>query len=211
MLPLFPLRVVLFPGGLLPLHIFEPRYQALITDCVEGTRRFGIVPPGEDDAEPTPGAVGSVARIRAMQPLPDGRSHIIVSGEERFILVRLTDSDKPYLIGEIQPLEDVADVQLPTGTEIAALQQLGERYAAAVGALEDSERDVAMSPDPGTLSFQVAGLLEWDFPTKQHFLGLRSATERVTRLLHAVPQMLVGLEARAAVHRRAATNGGGLH
>jgi Lon protease-like protein len=208
MLALFPLPVVLFPGSLLPLHIFEPRYRQLVSDCVEGTHRFGIVPTA-DGAEPQPGTMGSVARIRAMQPLPDGRSHIVVSGEERFTLVVLTPTDKPYLVGETEPVVDVADVQLPTATEIETLRGLGERYATALATLEDSDRDVILSADPGALSFQIAGLLEWDFETKHHFLGLRSATERVTRLLHAIPRMLAGLEARASVHRRAATNGSG--
>jgi Lon protease-like protein len=60
-LPLFPLGVVLFPGVLLPLHIFEPRYRRLIEDIVAGDRRFGLLLPGIGREAPPAGAVGTVA------------------------------------------------------------------------------------------------------------------------------------------------------
>lgn len=208
-LPLFPLPVVLFPGALMPLHVFEPRYRALLADCVAGGHRFGILPPGEGDAPPAPGCIGSVARIRAVQPLTDGRSNIVVSGESRCALRRLVPGDTPYLVGEVAELEDLPDVQVPAPDELAALRALGERYAAALASLNDVERDQDFSGEAGPLSFQVAALLEWDLEAKQHFLGIRSATERVTRLLHAVPALLADLEQRALIHRRAAGNGTG--
>ncbi len=61
MLPLFPLTTVLFPGAPMPLHIFEPRYRQMLADCLEGDRRFGLVPGaaggagGESAASPTSG------------------------------------------------------------------------------------------------------------------------------------------------------------
>jgi len=63
-LPLFPLGIVLFPGGLLPLHIFEPRYRRLLDDIVEGDRRFGLVLPGIGREAPAVGAVGTIAELR---------------------------------------------------------------------------------------------------------------------------------------------------
>ncbi len=208
MLPLFPLPVVLFPGALLPLHIFEPRYRALLADAVAGDHRFGLLPPG-DPGDPPVGSIGSVARIRAIQPLPEGRSHIVVSGESRFRLRRLMETDKSYLVAEIDPFDDEPDVQIPTADQVATLDQLGARYAAALAALEDGERDVELAAEPGLLSFQIAGLLEWDFETKIHFLEIRSAASRLTHLLHILPKLVERLEARAGVHRRAATNGSG--
>jgi Lon protease-like protein len=208
-LGLFPLPLVLFPGALVPLHIFEPRYRTLLTDAVEGDHRFGLLPPGPDGGLPKAGAVGCVARVRAVQPLPDGRSNIVVSGEDRFRLDRLLASSKPYLVGETSPLEDLPDVQVPSEADLESLRLLAERYASALAALTDVERDAEFSDEASRLTFQVASLLEWDFPVKQHFLTLRSATERVTRLLHALPRLLADLETRVVVHRRASRNGSG--
>jgi Lon protease-like protein len=208
-LPLFPLPAVLFPGALLPLHVFEPRYQALLADCVAGNHLFGVVPPSPSGGPPPAGAVGCVARVRAVQPLPEGRSNIVVSGEERFRLARVLPSDKPYVVGEVATLEDEPDVQVPHADHVAALRTLGERYSTALGVLSDTEREPDFSLDPALLSFQVASLLEWEPAVKQHFLAIRSATERVARLLQAIPPLLASVEARAQVHRRASRNGSG--
>ena len=65
-LPIFPLPLVLFPGASQPLHIFEPRYRQLLTDCLEGDRRFGIAyaaPDQQSDPAPAPGDVGCVAGV----------------------------------------------------------------------------------------------------------------------------------------------------
>lgn len=209
-LPLFPLPTVLFPGALLPLHVFEPRYRALLADVVADDHRFGLLPPGED-GDPAPGAIGCVARVRAVQPLPDGRSNIVVSGEERFVLDALRPEGRAYLVGEVRELADEADVQVPGPAELAALRALGERYALALATLNGVEQEPDFSGDPARLSFQVAALLEWDYPAKRRFLEIRSPTERVTRLLHTVPALLASLEARARVHQRASRNGAGPH
>src|ERR1041385_8074805 len=86
-LPLFPLKIVLFPGALRPLHIFEPRYRRLLTDVWAGDHRFGLLPPGEHGGLPAPGTIGCVALVRAVPPLGDGRSNIVVSGVCRFAFV----------------------------------------------------------------------------------------------------------------------------
>ena len=87
LLPLFPLEAVLFPGALMPLHIFEPRYRLLIRRCIERQRPFGIVlirNGSEVGAGAEPYAVGTEAKIVAESPLPDGRSYIVTRGERRF-------------------------------------------------------------------------------------------------------------------------------
>ena len=83
------------------------------------------------------------------------------------------------------------------------------RYAEALATLNDVEREPEFADEAGTMTFQIASLLEWELPVKQHFLAIRSATERVARLLHALPSLLGSLEARAQVHRRASLNGKG--
>lgn len=206
--PLFPLPVVLFPGALMPLHIFEPRYRALLADCAEGNHRFALVESAADGS-PVPGSVGTVARIRAIQPLPDGRSNIVISGEQRVTLVDFHQGEKPYLIGRVTPLEDLEDVQTASPAELDGLRSLAARYAAALAVVEEVERDLDLAEDPATGTFQVAALLDWDLPTKQAFLRIRSPRERVVRLLVAMPALIAEVERRAKVHRTASTNGSG--
>ncbi len=210
-LPLFPLTLVLFPGALTPLHVFEPRYRRLVADAAENDHRFVILPPGPAGGTPEPGTVGTVARIRAIQPLPDGRSNLVVSGEERVVLLGILATDTPYLLGETTELPDGFDTTVPSPANYLVLRQLGERYAAARTAMSDGSEESELSNDPGQLSFQVAALLEWDFETKRAFLAIRSDRERVTRLLDAMPGLVEDLEARAAIHARARTNGHGTH
>lgn len=210
LLPLFPLRIVLFPGALLPLHIFEPRYQQLLTDVSAGDHRFGLLPPGENGGLPGPGTVGSVAVVRAVQPLPDDRANIVVSGERRFRLLESATATTPYYQGLVDWVDDSADVQVPTGEEIARLRTLGQRYALALHALSDQVWEVQFPERPAELSFEVAALLEWEFDARQRFLEVRSATERVARLLQVLPGLVQGAEARALSHARAKTNGHGV-
>lgn len=209
--PLFPLPVVLFPGALMPLHVFEPRYQALLSHCADGDHRFVIVPPGPD-GDPLPGSIGTVARIRAIQILEDGRSNIVVSGEHRVNLGTVSPAERGgYLLGAVETLEDLPDVEVSSRADLEALTVMAERYAAALGTIADVDRETELAAEAGTLSFQVAALLEWDFGAKLRFLAIRSAHERVTRLLATLPRMLARLEERARVHKRASTNGKGPH
>jgi Lon protease-like protein len=210
-LALFPLDVVLFPGALLPLHIFEPRYQQLLVDCAAGDRRFGIVPTGTDGQPPT-GVIGTVAQIRAAQAMGEGRSNIIVSGERRFMLRRYEDDPAPYFVGLADPFEDEGDDLDEANQHTVTLRQLADRCAAALGTLTTSPPSTAWAADAATLSFQIAAMLDTDLEFKQRFLGMRSAMHRVAVLLSLLPRVADDLEARAVVRERAKRNGsGGAH
>jgi Lon protease-like protein len=208
-LPLFPLKIVLFPGALLPLHIFEPRYRQLLADVTLGDHRFGLLPPGERGGLPRPGTLGCVALVRAVQPLGDGRSNIVVSGERRFALLEPAPAASPYPQGLVEWVDDTPDVQLPTAEEVSRLRALAERYAHALQALNDQPLAPGLPAGYRELSFEAAALLEWDFEARQRFLEIRSATERVARLLQALPGLVEAAERRAALHARARHNGHG--
>ncbi len=209
-LPLFPLDVVLFPGALLPLHIFEPRYRQLLADVLAGDRRFGLVPKSEG-GRPSTGVVGTVAEIRATQPLPDGRANIVVSGEQRFMLRRYLDADAPYDVGLVDPFEDDPVDAEDADRHTPELRQLADRCATALGALTDAPAP-GWAADAATLGFQVAGMLELGLDFKQRLLGMRSATHRTVLLLDLLPGIAKDLEARAVVRTRASGNGrGGAH
>lgn len=210
MLPLFPLRVVLFPGALLPLHIFEPRYQQLLADVSAGDHRFGLLPPGERGGLPAPGTMGCAALVRAVHILPEGRANIVVSGERRFRFLEPAPAATPYHQGLVEWIDDLTDVQIPTEEDLHQLRALGERYATALNALQDQELPVQLPEQAAELSFEVAALLEWEFEARQRLLEIRSATERVVRLLHALPALVLTAEERALLHGRAKSNGHGV-
>lgn len=208
-LPLFPLPVVLFPGAFLPLHIFEPRYRRLVADQVEANHRFVLLPPGPDGSPPPLGTVGTVAKIRAVQPLSDGRSNIVVSGEERVSLEALTPKGTPYMVGEVAPLPDESETQITSAADLHRLREMGRQYAEALLVLERGEAVPEWSEEAGPLSFQIASLAEWEFEAQHRFLRIRSVAERVARLLAALPRLIARAEANATIHRRATQNGTG--
>lgn len=207
-LPLFPLNVALFPGAFLPLHIFEPRYRRLLADQVEAAHRFAIVPAGSDGGPPALGALGTIARIRAVQPLADGRSNIVVSGEGRIAIAAILPTELPYLLAECEPHPDRGDAEVPS-LDVGRLRDLGEQFAELLAVLERGEGEREWSDDPAILSFQIAALIDWDFPVQQRFLAIRSSAERVTRLLGALPGLITSASGSARVHQRAVYNGTG--
>ncbi|HXE57096.1 MAG TPA: LON peptidase substrate-binding domain-containing protein [Gemmatimonadales bacterium] len=207
-LPVFPLELVLFPGALVPLHIFEPRYRRMLADCLAGDRRFGITPITPDGEAPPAGAVGCVALIRAAQALPDGRSNIAVSGETRFVVRAYQDEPLPYRVALVEDVED-ADREAPPD-RTAELRALASRYAEALNLLNDADpTETAWSDDPQALSFQAAAAAELSVPIKQQLLDLRSTRERVEQLLRLLPPLVVDALERARVHVRARSNGTG--
>jgi Lon protease-like protein len=207
-LPLFPLAVVLFPGALLPLYIFEPRYRRMLADCQAGDGRFGILPIDPLREAPALGAVGCVAELRAVQPLADGRSNILVAGAGRFQLDRYLDEATPYYVGTVTEFDDTSDA-----VDAGALERLRSAYLAFAslrGEVTDAEAGEPPS-DPGSLSFHVAAALDLDPAEAQRLLELRSAAVRVARLLELIPAASDAAVRAARVRRRARGNGTGTH
>src|SRR5579862_853718 len=109
-LPLFPLGTVLYPGMLMPLHIFEERYRQLIRDLLERPepRQFGVIAIREGRETGIDGVeslypIGCTATLRRVERRPDGRFDVVTVGTERFRLNAL-DQTRPYLQGEVEPL-----------------------------------------------------------------------------------------------------------
>ena len=208
-LPIFPLQAVLFPGTPLPLHIFEPRYKRMLSDCLAADRRFGITPLNDEPGGPEPGTVGCVAEVRVNQELPDGRSNIVVLGGSRFVLSRLLEESLPYLVALVQTFDDEPGTE-PSAEDIVTLRQLFTKYFAGLRQLNDVEPEEPSLPAEAlTLSFQVAGTLECDPGVKQRLLAERSTERRVQALIQLLPVLTSTLERAIQVHRRAHTNGKG--
>ncbi len=206
-LPLFPLNLVLFPGEPLPLHIFEPRYREMLADCLAGDQRFGITA----SIPPVTGALGSVARIRATQPLSEGRANIVVMGERRFAIRALLPEPHPYLVGAVDEFDDHPGTA-PLPQERAQLQELAEEYRGALSLLTDNpQEDPDWAEQSEAFTFQVAALSGLELDAKLRLLATRSTRDRARALLESLPPLLQLVRSRADVHVRARTNGKGGH
>ncbi|HEX5004870.1 MAG TPA: LON peptidase substrate-binding domain-containing protein [Gemmatimonadales bacterium] len=210
-LPLFPLEVVLFPGTPLPLHIFEPRYRAMLADCLRTDERFGLLPPSRDGSPPRAGTVGCIARIRASHQLPDGRSNIVVVGERRFLLRQTLAAETPYLVGVVDAFDDLAGAAVPDES-LAALREVATTYVGAMDILGGGADRAPWADDAESLSFQVAAAVDFEFDVKRRLLESRTAAERIALLLELLPPLAAEAAGRARVHSRARNNGeGGPH
>ncbi|MCU0649380.1 MAG: LON peptidase substrate-binding domain-containing protein [Gemmatimonadaceae bacterium] len=212
-LPLFPLRLVLFPDATAPLHIFEPRYRQMLHDCLATDRRFGLIlaPDGPDESL-ADGRVGCIARVESVDPLGDGRSNILVVGEARFTLDRLTDVDTPYLVGAVTLIDDLPEEPAANQELADAVRARFERAARAARALGNDQSPIpALSDDSAMLAFHIAALVDFDLDDRQALLASRSPRDRLLRVQALLDAALPSLESRAELHRRAKTNGHGPH
>ncbi|MCO6451241.1 MAG: LON peptidase substrate-binding domain-containing protein [Caldilineales bacterium] len=106
LIPLFPLPLVLFPGEVRPLRIFEPRYRTMLQDCLSDDRPFGIVLVHENQFQAgsaLPYFIGTLAHIDRVENMPDGTYGIGIHGGDRFRIADLR-YDKPYLQGVVDEL-----------------------------------------------------------------------------------------------------------
>ncbi len=110
-LPLFPLQTVLFPGGVLPLRIFEARYMDMATRCLRDDSPFGVclIAEGAEVGRPArPHPVGVSARITGWDMNQPGLLHVVAVGEQRFRIRRTEVGENGLLLGEIEWLDEPA-------------------------------------------------------------------------------------------------------
>ena len=181
-LPLFPLDVVLFPGELIPLHIFEPRYRSMVARCLEYDRRFGLIYHDSDRFGPflmEEGRVGALAGIERYHGLEDGRSLILVKGEGRFTIHDGLESGEPYYEAVVADYEDEPEVRPgPSARRQASI----DLFNAAVSALRRPPA-TALELDPvGEVSFPLAAVVEADPVWQQQLLEMRDEEARLDRL-----------------------------
>ncbi|HEX2314248.1 MAG TPA: LON peptidase substrate-binding domain-containing protein [Thermomonospora sp.] len=214
-LPLFPLGTVLFPGLVLPLHVFEERYRALVRDLLEEPepRRFGVVgielghEVGEGAARRL-AAVGCAAEVHTVSPHDDGRYDLVTVGGARFRLKDVDDA-RPYLTGQVEFLPEEAGEE--PGPAALRVRWLFERYRerlAAAGA--EIARPGRLPDDPVRLSYLVAAAVVLDRDEKQRLLEAEDATLRLraeqdllareNRLLAALPTVPASQFIDGAVH-----------
>ena len=185
-LPLFPLGTVLYPGLLLPLHVFEERYRQLVRDLLAGPepRTFGVIAIREGRETGPNGIltlheVGCTATVRQVTELDDGRYDLVTVGTQRFLLTG-TDDTKPYLQGQVELLaEETGD---ESGAALAA-RSVQDAFRTYLGALAERGVTQVSAPelpdDPILLSYLVAASMVIDLRDKQALLAEPDALHRL--------------------------------
>lgn len=213
-LPLFPLPVVLFPGMPMPLHIFEPRYQKLMSDIRSRDSLFGLSYFDADTSGqdvPPAGHIGCVAEVTESQAMPDGRSNILTVGVVRYRIDGYVENGEPYLTARVEFFEDEDNDEDLLTEESRDVASMFMRVANAIRVLNDERGNLPDITDtePQKLSFLVAAAMEIEAETKQELLELRSTRERLRRLRDMLKRVIGNYEERARLHSLAKGNGHG--
>jgi Lon protease-like protein len=159
---MFPLGMVLVPGAVLPLHVFEPRYRTLVQDCLAGTPEFGVTlieRGSEVGGGDTRFDVGCVARILQAEELPDGRWALLTVGGRRVRVGRWLPDD-PYPVAEV---EEWPDETPPAGAverchDLAAELRRILALASELGEPVTPMAAMTLADDPVPASYQLAAL-----------------------------------------------------
>jgi Lon protease-like protein len=185
---MFPLGTVLFPGAILPLHVFEPRYRQLMADCLAGDGRFGVVlisrgsEVGGGDQRV---AVGTEASIEEATRFDDGRWAVLALGRRR-IAVESWLPDDPYPLAEVRPLPAapgeadrgaVAEAGVAVRRARALLSELGQ--PAAAGDLPGAAEPTG---DPEVATWRLCAAAPLGPLDRQRLLEISDVGERVAAL-----------------------------
>jgi Lon protease-like protein len=199
-LPIFELPMVILPGELLPLHIFEERYKRMIGHCLDSAEPFGIV---FRDDEGTAHRIGCTARVtEVLERFDDGRMNIVVTGEQPFrVLERFEEADYPA--GEVEPMDrgDILDEEDPEAADMArqAFAELVKRVSG-----EQPPEDLHLETED---SYGIAARVELPVETKQALLEQRSEPERMRMLGNALEALVDAVARSGEIAERAKMNG----
>ena len=180
-LSIFPLTgAVLFPGMQLPLHIFEPRYRALVGDALIRDRQIAMIQP----QRPMEGAplykVGCVGKIGEVQAMDDGRYNLILEGVARFRLLRELDVTTAFRQIEADIYEEDEDETL-THAQRGGFEREARRFADAQGYSVDW--DSVERLDDRSLINGVSQIAPFDPASKQALLEAETLTDRCELLV----------------------------
>jgi Lon protease-like protein len=198
--PIFPLPdMTFFPHTLLPLHIFEGRYRAMVTDCLARDRRLAVVglrPGHEDDYQGRPPVfdVFGVGRIVRCERLPTGRFNIVVRGEGRVRLVRELPADTLYRIAAARPLTETGADRPDVARLVVQVREQCLRLLGALGRSTAEVRDaLAAIEGPGELADRVTSAVLPQAATRQALLEELDVERRLTSLSSCLGRLLTRL------------------
>jgi len=181
-LSIFPLPgALLFPGLHLPLHIFEPRYRAMVSDAMARDRRIGMIQPSDDDDGLY--RVGCVGRIADVEALDDGRYNLVLEGVSLFRVIRELEVTTQFRQVEAELIAGPRPDELSLGRR-AALEMESRAFADAAGYSVDW--DAVARLDDESLVNGVAQIAPFDAAAKQALLeaeGIEGRAELLVQLM----------------------------
>ncbi len=180
-LPLFPLRTVLFPGGLLPLRIFEPRYLDMIGECMRSAGEFGVIlirGGGETGAVSALAEIGTSAQVVDFEQREDGLLGVLCRGGRRFRVRRREQRANGLHVAEVEWLAPSASIRLGVNDQplAAMLRKVLLKMGETARFLEPDYEDAAW------VSNRIAELLPLGPERQQELLEISDAAERIRRL-----------------------------
>jgi Lon protease-like protein len=187
---MFPLGTVLFPHALLPLHVFEPRYRALVQHCMAGRPEFGVVlieRGSEVGGGDTRFGAGTRSEIVRAAELPDGRYVVLTTGRRRIRVVRWLDDD-PYPRALVHDALDDPGAAGDPGVAAALCDDVSRELRrvlalrAELGAPAVEAPELHIDAGPVAASFLAAGAAPLNPLDAQRLLELDDAGERLLRL-----------------------------
>lgn len=182
-LPLFPLHTVLFPGGLLPLRIFEARYLDMVSQCLRSDSVFGVClirSGSEVGVAADCHDIGTSARVADWSATAEGLLAICVRGERIFRIHSRQVGDNKLLHGRIEWLAEPAVEPVPE--EFTSLRELLCKLAGQLSL--DSQDLINRVDESDWLSFRLGELLPMDLECRQTLLEANSARDRLGRIQH---------------------------
>jgi Lon protease-like protein len=199
--PIFPLPdLALFPNTLLPLHIFEPRYRAMVTDCLARDRRLAVVglkPGYEGDyaGRPAVHEVAGLGRIVKCERLATGRFNLLLRGEVRVRIERELPSDTLYRLVQSVELQEAGAERDTVPPLMDQVKRACRRILAAVRrATPEMEETLAAAAAPGALCDQVASAVIPSPAARQALLAELDVERRLRRLLAELEDLLQQLK-----------------
>ena len=213
-LPIFPLDAVLFPGAVLPLHIFEERYKIMIRFAMDNEGLFGL--SYRADAEVgretvlNIGSVGCIAKINGVMPLEEGRMNIITTGVVRYRVVDLKQI-VPFLTARVEILQDEVETNADSDSLFEAVKHLCQDFLSLAGMASEagSRLEQYSTENAQEFSLLISSLLPIDNESKQSLLETTSTKLRLTRLRQYVKEALADYNKSQLVQSRAKKNGHG--
>ena len=187
-IPLFPLPAVLFPGGYLPLRIFEQRYIDMVRDCSIRGSCFGVclVNNSEDENRPaTHLRIGTTAEICDFSTLEDGLLVIVAQGSQRFFIQNTRMRDNGLLMAEVNILAESMTIDVPE--EYSVLSLLAQRFMEQVGGNYPSFQPADLQ-DANWVGCRLSELLPLENNERQILLEITEPLERLQVLLEVLPR-----------------------
>jgi hypothetical protein len=198
-LPIFPLPgLTFFPHTLLPLHIFEARYRAMVTDCLARDRRLALVglKPGYEatyDAKPPVYAVAGAGEVVRWERLATGRFNILVRGDCRVRIETELPTDTLYRVVRARVLDDVVPQGTPSrlASETDRVKAVCLRLLQAQGqSSREVERALLAATVPGVVADRIASAVIPDPLLRQELLETLDVGRRLDRLAAALDDLL---------------------